>query len=132
MAKEKLELTFLQTISLKKEDFTWVENGKEIRIGNHMFDVKSVEEKNGLFSFTGIYDELEKQLHLKLNDFNNKKNSSEQNKLFSFFFNSFYLLPLHLQTPQVFSVSKTSYISYFSLYLPSPYCETLSPPPNIV
>jgi len=131
-AKEKLEMTMLQTISVKNEDFTWVEEGKEIRIGEHMFDIKSMEKKDNLFFFTGIYDEQEKQLHLKLNNFHNEENSGKQNKLFSFFFNSFYLVPFHLQSQQDFAVSKTSYISYFSLLLPSPYSETLSPPPNIV
>ena len=130
-AKEKLELTMLQTISVKKDDFTWVEKGKEIRIGDHMFDIKSMEEKDNLFSFTGIYDEQEDQLHQRLKDFNNNENNGEQNKLFSFFFNSFYFLPFYVQSQDDFAGSKTSYINYFSLLLPSPYSETLSPPPNL-
>ena len=44
--EEKLERSFLQTIKLKKEDLVWVKKGKEILVGNHLFDIKSIAEKH--------------------------------------------------------------------------------------
>lgn len=131
-AKEKLEKSMLQTIRLKKEDFTWEKKSKEIRIGNKFFDVKSIREENGFYLITGIYDEQEDLLHEQLLNTQNKEDKSSQNKLCSFFFHFYFSIPPAEDNDLFPALSKTSYIHYFSMPLPSPCSETLSPPPNFV
>ena len=84
--EEKLEKSLLQTIQLKKEDFVWVKKGKEIRIGSHLFDVKSIKEKNGVFNIKGLYDKDEDVLHEQLNKSQNNQDHQSQKLLLNFFF----------------------------------------------
>ena len=85
-AKEKLEQSLVQTLHLKKEEFSWFKKAKEIRIGKHLFDVKSIKEENGLFIITGLYDEQEDLLHKQLEQSQNKEENSSQSMLCNFFF----------------------------------------------
>jgi hypothetical protein len=131
-SKERLEVSMLQTIRLKKDDFTWEKKGKEIRIGKKFFDVKSIKEENGICIITGLYDEQEDLLHEQLQNSQQEQDNPSQNKLCNFFFHFYYSIPSSEDSETAIRLSKTSYLNYFSLLLPSPYGETLSPPPNFV
>src|SRR6188474_189825 len=43
--KEKLEKEFLHTITVPREEVTWVKYNKEIIVGDKLFDVNSFSEK---------------------------------------------------------------------------------------
>ena len=78
--KVKMEQQLLHTITLPDGDIIWVKKGKEIFIHGKMFDIKSMEHKNGMTTFYGLYDEeetlLKKNLMAGLG-----KNQSLQNQL---------------------------------------------------
>lgn len=78
--KKKMEQTPLHTITLHDGDIIWVKKGKEIFVQGKMFDIKSMDYKNGMTTFHGLYDEeetlLKKNLMAGL-----EKNQSLQNQL---------------------------------------------------
>lgn len=59
--EKRLETQPLTTIALTSSEIFWLEKD-ELWINNKLFDVKSCEKKDGLFFFTGIYDEEETSL----------------------------------------------------------------------
>ena len=75
--KEKLEKEFLHTITVPREEVTWVKYNKEIIVGNKLFDVKSFSEKNGLYFFTGLFDAEETALNDLLEKDTDDKNENE-------------------------------------------------------
>jgi hypothetical protein len=60
--EEKLERSFLQTITVSKADFKWIKKNKEIIIEGKLFDVKEYSIKSDSVIFSGLYDEAESQL----------------------------------------------------------------------
>ena len=129
-AKEKLEQSMLQTVHLKKEEFSWHKKGKEIRIGKHLFDVKSVKEENSLFIITGLYDVQEDQLNELLEKMQNKQKNSSQNKLCSFFFHAYYPIPSIAATEPLPPRIETDYSNFCLAALLSRAKKIPSPPPN--
>lgn len=65
-AKERLEKQLLETIIIRKDQFRWEKEGKEIRIDGKMFDVKSFITKDDKIIVTGIYDDQETAIHSML------------------------------------------------------------------
>ena len=128
--EEKLERSFLQTIKLKKEDLVWVKKGKEIRIGNHLFDIKSIKEKNGICEIRGLYDEDEDLLHEQLNESQRNKDQQPQKCLLQFFFQP-YTVSENTFSELLNNTIKPEHSDYFSCHLPSPSSELLTPPPNV-
>ena len=57
--KEKLETTALQTLLLSETEWTWEEEGREIRLGMRLFDVRTMEKEGDRYRFTGLFDEQE-------------------------------------------------------------------------
>ena len=128
--EEKLEKSFVQTIRLKKEDLVWVKKGKEIRIGNHLFDIKSIEENNGVCEIKGLYDEDEDLLHEQLSQSQHNADPQSQKSLLNFLFQP-YTVSENIFPGIYNSIITSEYSSYFSLHLPSPSSELLTPPPNV-
>ena len=75
--KEKLEKEFLHTITVSKEEVTWVKFNKEVIVGDKMFDVKSFSEKDGLYFFIGLFDAEETALNDLLEKGTDDKNENE-------------------------------------------------------
>ncbi len=64
--KKELEKQYLQTLRLPLNELHWMEKGKELKIGNELFDVKTWSIQNNEAVLTGLYDKKEKDLHLEL------------------------------------------------------------------
>jgi hypothetical protein len=83
-AKERLEKEKQHTIALHKNQWHWVKKGKEIRVGNRLFDVHSLREVNGVFYFTGLYDDEETAIVKQLNHLQHNKQQSVAQTFFFF------------------------------------------------
>ncbi len=127
--EERLENTFLQIIQIKKADLVWVKKGKEIRVGNRLFDIKSINEKNGVCEIKGLYDADEDLLHEKLNKTQRNTKQQSQQLVIDFFFQLYTSSEMNLNEVLAVGIS-TKYSNYFEILLPSPASELLSPPPN--
>ena len=78
--KEKLEQQQLQKIVIPESKVIWIDK-HEIRINDCMFDIHSSSLENGIYTFTGLYDEEETRL-MKQRD-ETSGNNEEENKLLS-------------------------------------------------
>ena len=83
--KERMEKQLLHTITLANTEIQWVKQGKEIWVHGKMFDIKSIEYKNGMTTFHGLYDDDETLLNKNFNE-GWKKNMAQQNQLLVQFF----------------------------------------------
>ncbi len=54
-----LDKEALTTISLPAGEVVWYEEGREVMVEGRMFDIKTYEIKDGVFTAQGIYDEAE-------------------------------------------------------------------------
>ena len=55
--KDRLEHEMLHTVTIPKSELRWVKPGKEIALGENLFDIKTLTElHNGMVRLTGIYD----------------------------------------------------------------------------
>lgn len=57
--KEKLETAELQTLVLRATEWHWKEEGKEIRVGDQLFDIRTMEKEGDRYRFTGLFDHQE-------------------------------------------------------------------------
>jgi hypothetical protein len=79
--EERLENEMLHTLVIPKNELRWVKPGKEIILGENMFDIKTMTDQgNGMLLVTGIYDYEETSLVLQMNKSQDQENS-KGNKL---------------------------------------------------
>ncbi len=128
--KGKMEQQLLHTITLHDGNIIWVKNGKEIFVQGKMFDVKSMEHKNGMTTFHGLYDEeetlLKKNLMAGL-----EKNRSSQNQLLSQLFQCLQNIFLkHSVAPAFFSVNQPHLVPVNSSPLQKQFKTIPTPPPQ--
>lgn len=125
--KEKLETDKLQTIVLPEEKVIWMDK-HEIWVNEHMFDIHSKKLENGVYTFTGLYDEDETELVKK--ERKATGNTTEQNKLLAQFFKH---LPGFYNTTSLdlnISISHHCFNLYTSQNSISQYKEIVTPPPK--
>lgn len=65
----------LESFSLPARDLVWYEKDRELLIGGRMFDVKSIEMKDGVAHITGFFDDLETELNRALEETNGSNRS---------------------------------------------------------
>lgn len=128
--EEKLEKEYLQTISIPVSDVKWYRENKEIIVGQKLFDVKSVIYRDGIASFTGLYDDQETNIktqleNLELEEDENAKNESAINLISILLFKGEDLNP-------DWSLNQLSaqYIDFSNEHLISPVISTPAPPPK--
>ncbi len=124
--KEELESDQLQTIILPENEVAWMDK-HEIWVNDHMFDIHSSKLENGVYTFTGLYDEEETQLVEQERNATGK--TKEQNRLLVQFFKC---LPLFCSQPtEIFRISTLDfYNSFISTHPVNPFREILTPPPQ--
>lgn len=128
--KEKLEEQVLQTITVSEKNVQWVKKNKEILFNGKMFDVKSFSIENGLFKFTGLYDDEETALNEQMENNFNKNNKSSSlliSNLFQWLQSAYpgdnnEMLVIENQTKLIPRLINTM--------LTSPFKAILTPPPQ--
>jgi hypothetical protein len=73
--EERLEQSLLQSITIGERDVKWAEEGKEIWVGDRLFDIKSVTYHNHHYIFTGLFDEKETALVKNVREQQQRENS---------------------------------------------------------
>lgn len=129
--KKQLEEKILHTVSVAATEVRWVKAGKEIWLGNKMFDIKSSQLVNGYYTFTGLYDEEETML-VKRMQTNQQEEKKSGNKLIA---QLFQLLqtpcdsqPQEAATVPVFTFSQYDIQKYD---LSSSFLAIITPPPKV-
>jgi hypothetical protein len=126
--KEKLESENLQTITIAENKVVWMDKN-EIWINNSMFDIHSKILKNGVYTFTGLYDEKETLL-VEKHKRSSEKNNNE-NKLISQLFKCLQ----NIFSSSIYCNSETStrgfhVNNFLTPPLANPFLARLTPPPQ--
>jgi hypothetical protein len=127
--KEKMEEHLLHSITIQNDDIVWVKPGKEIRIGEQMFDIKHINRGEHTTTFLGLYDEEETMLNKQVRDGWNK-NTNKQSLLLSHlvqFLYSFYFIPQAEVDPIVYIENKFN--NPAPPLLSAGYTSVSTPPP---
>lgn len=129
--KEKLEENIPHhTVCIPDDEINWVEKGKEIWVNGKMFDIKTAHHENGITTFTGLYDEDETALKIKL-DQDWKKRSSNDSQLLSDFFQTLQNVFFEVGNNEKINIPVVRHLSLFYIpHLCSPYKTILTPPPQ--
>jgi hypothetical protein len=126
--KGKLKNQPLQTITLSENAVVWMDK-HEIWVNNSMFDIHSKKLENGIYTFTGLYDDDETELVMQQQGATEQE--KEQNKLLTQFFkclhNIFYTPP---QDYNVTSGKQNELFYYRGSSLITQSKEILTPPPQ--
>ena len=126
--KEKLETSLLQTITIYEKEVVWMDD-HEIWVNEQMFDIQTKKLENGIYTFTGLYDEDETNLVKKYKDTTEKNN--EENQLLS---SLFQLLEAAFIEDDANSLSTDliliEYRPLILQHISSPFINILTPPPQ--
>lgn len=127
--KEKMEQAELHTIALADNEIQWAKAGKEIWVQGKMFDIKSIEHKDGITIFKGLFDEEETILKQNLKS-NREKNQAKQNQLFSQLFQCLHGIYFENTIDQLNSNDlSTISFTYYTSRLQYSFLEIPTPPP---
>jgi hypothetical protein len=127
--KEKLEKQTLQTIILPEEEVIWMDK-HEIWVNDHMFDIRSKKLENGIYTFTGLYDEDETILVMKEKKAMGK--DKEENKILTQFFQCIHTV-FYNQLAGTYSLAflNNHISSLISGGAVAQFKEILTPPPQV-
>ena len=125
---ERLKTEELVKVVVPLSKMVWEEEGKELWIGDKMFDVASYEVIDGAYHLTGVYDEEETEvagslLHLIL--------SIESGRLFELLlllqFFCFSIIIIELALQGLSRIKKIPFYTRQLLFIPR---NVLAPPPR--
>jgi hypothetical protein len=125
--EKELENGELQTIVVAENQVTWMDD-HEIWVNNSMFDIATKKLENGIYTFTGLYDEEETKLVEK--ERKTTGNHEEQNKLLAQLFKSLPNFCNQQDQTADHSLEHTNYRLYLSNNPVNPFREILTPPPQ--
>ena len=127
--KERLEANDLHSVTISENDVHWINNGKELLINGRLFDVWSSHLRNGVYVFSGLYDEEETSFlgQIQKDQQNNNGNSKQLAQLFQLLQSFYNNTPEEIVLPENNPGSK--FISG-SPALVSQYISIFSPPPQ--
>jgi hypothetical protein len=121
---EKMNTVTLQSITVAKVDIVWLRAGKEILLGDRLFDVKNVETKNDSLILTGYFDTEETELLAGFKKYteSNNNDSPLSKSIFKFLFSPVFNHHYEL----VYEAGWLAVSNQYHLF-----SETLPPPPSL-
>ena len=129
--KKQLQGNMLHSLVMSKEHLIWVKPGKEILVGDKMFDIKTIGYRaDGTVHITGLFDHEESFLYAQLKK-TRKDETNRNNRQLVQLFQLMQALPQNLTEQD----SSTLPIAlqrprYSENLLPSPFHSILTPPPQ--
>ncbi len=126
--EERLQSEKLLQVVLPVKDIIWEEDGKELWVGNRMFDVSSFSIKDGKYHLTGIFDDDETDIAGSIfhSLFSNNGNDLFHLILLLQCFTGCLLLAYLIPNNQ----RRIRHLMSYLLFLPHPSSLVLSPPPR--
>lgn len=129
--KKQLQGNMMHHLVMAREDLRWVKPGKEIMVGEKMFDIKTIEYRaDGMVFITGLYDHEESFLYAQLKK-NRKEENNRNNQQLVQLFQLMQALPDRFTEQDHFSHSVAQqWPRHTGQLLPSPFQSLLTPPPR--
>lgn len=111
--------------------FSWEEEGEEFRYNQELYDVVSIEKKEGKIIITCLKDNDENTLEKQLNEIHNlsKNNSSKPTHIGVKIFSLFYLQQNNIN--ELLENHNLISMPLFSSVLITRFVEILQPPPDV-
>ncbi len=133
LREERFDTELLETVVVSPGEFYWVKKGKEVIIGDKLFDVKSYKTEGNKILLTGFFDVKESSLVQHI------KELAEQDDKSSNPFNlqviKLLLSCAHTNEPEVTYKGYWEFISkqyyLFDEKIPVSSLQLISPPPRI-
>lgn len=128
--RERLEKESLHKLVLDAAAVRWYKPGREILVGNRLFDVKESRSlDNGHVEFTGIFDDEETRLVKQVQETreNENNNTDELASLFQLLTGAD--IPVHLSAIEP-CTTPVSHAGYYNWNLPVIYKGLRTPPPQ--
>jgi len=125
--KEELEKRELTTVIIPENEVIWMDD-REIWVNNSMFDILNKKLENGMYTFTGLYDDEETELVEKERKENGK--AGENNKLLAQLFKHLPVFCDQQDEDIGFFSKHNNYWSWLPSGIINPYREILTPPPQ--
>lgn len=127
--KERLETQLLHKITVAEKDIHWIKEGKEIWVDGRMFDIKSSHLRNGVYIFSGLYDEEETALLEKLKkNHHNSDNNKQLVQLFQLLQSFYNNIQEEIVFPEIIPLGK--FVPGTSP-LASQFISIITPPPQV-
>jgi hypothetical protein len=126
--KEELERRNLQTLQIPEQEVTWMDK-HEIWVNEKMFDIHSRSFENGIYTFTGLYDEQETLLVKQHMDATGK--NLEENKILAQLFKCLQTIFLESSPDNAPGTGKSA--TFFAFPAKGPIKQfriILTPPPQ--
>lgn len=131
LMEERMQQEPLVQLSIPVHELQWVKPGKEIRVGNRLFDIKKIHITGQTALLTGLYDEEEKELERKLAG-QQQHNRSLQHLLLQLFSGGYYCsFNAPIIVPPVREIAEPGRPHITTVYL-SPSYDIAAPPPWLV
>lgn len=133
LMEERLEKNALQTITLQKNDFTWVKANKEIKINGCLFDVKSFTKTEEAITFIGLYDSDEDAIKNAITLLHHKDENKKTSNKFSILklaFTPFLKTDFSYSIDFFINTNKINYVVY-NASLVKQWLLVNTPPPLI-
>ena len=126
--EEEFKSRDLQTIVLPEAAVVWMDK-HEIWVDNSMFDIQSRKLENGIYTFTGLYDNDETELVLEQQT--NAEDDLQENKMLTELFECLNNI-FHNPAQDIYSLSLQQCNSFYqhSSDLLTQSQEILTPPPQ--
>lgn len=128
---ERLEQEKLHRIVLQEKQLNWIDEGSELIINGELFDVKEFSKVGETYEFWGIFDKEETALS---NWLEKNKNPNTEDMALSKLFQQFLKLQYHTASSSPILIAhKMLFIGFTHLGFllpPSPYIDSITPPPN--
>ncbi|MBL7708246.1 MAG: hypothetical protein JNJ86_04200 [Chitinophagaceae bacterium] len=130
--KEELEKGIpRQVLVIPDEDIHWVKKGKEIFVNSRMFDIKTMISRNGVTTFTGLYDDQETALKKQLSEGWNKNAPQRNQLLVQLIFSLQCTFAANSPDGLTGNISKETIPALITPALPDSYQVILTPPPQV-
>ena len=126
--KMEFEKGALQTVVLPENKVVWMDK-HEIWVNNSMFDIATKKLENGIYTFTGLYDEDETSLVVKEKESSKKNN--EQNKRLSQLLKILPIFCSLFKESYQFEKPCSLFYSFVSERHENPFKKILVPPPQV-
>lgn len=129
--EEKLEHEKLQQILIPVTEIKWHEEGKEILVNGCLFDIKTIEIREGIAYISGLYDMQESLIKVHLHHLQQKQQQDQNTGKIAYKWTSLTLFnSTHDISVMIILPDREKRTEFRLSHFPEFYLPIILPPPN--
>lgn len=130
--EEQLEQQHLDTLRIAEKDLVWYKKGKEVLIGQRLFDVKQLTREGQTVVLTGLFDENETRVKNKMSQLAKQQQQDDRSsqQILNKLIHADWIQPIYRATIQAdeSGLEKRKYLSFTPSLLTLTLTLPLPPP----